>query len=150
MGVNDSLPLVNDSLLLVNHSFPFAKELLHLTTASLLLVNQSLPLASASLQGVSRPLHGAGGPLRLANKSLQGANECRRGATRTAFRVSVAVLQRTVQRNVWDSFVAGAVGVLELVESPVEAVQGEQFLVRALFAQFAVVHDDDAVGALDG
>src|SRR5947209_6455322 len=143
MGVNDSLPLVNDSLLLVNHSFPFAKELLHLTTASLLLVNQSLPLASASLQGVS-------GPLRLANKSLQGANECRRGATRTAFRVSVAVLQRTIQRNVWDSFVAGAVGVLELVESPVEAVQGEQFLVRALFAQFAVVHDDDAVGALDG
>src|SRR5205085_4428637 len=123
---------------------------LHLATDSLPLVNSSLPLADNPLQGVSRPLHGAGGPLRLANQSRHGANDCRRGPTRTGFSLSVAVLQRAAQGDVGDGFGAFAVGVLEFVEPPIEAVLGEQFLMRALFAQFAVMHDDDAVGALDG
>ena len=42
------------------------------------------------------------------------------------------------------------VPVLELVELPVEAALGEQFLVGAAFAELALVHDEDGVGALDG
>ena len=40
--------------------------------------------------------------------------------------------------------------VLELVEAVVDAALGEEFLMRALFAQAAFVEDEDAVGVLDG
>ena len=40
--------------------------------------------------------------------------------------------------------------VLELVELPVEATVREQLLVGAAFAEVALVHDEDGVGALDG
>src|SRR5579875_486704 len=41
------------------------------------------------------------------------------------------------------------VAVLELVELVVEAAKGEQFLVGALLAELAFVHDENDVGALD-
>src|SRR6266850_4258651 len=40
--------------------------------------------------------------------------------------------------------------VLELVEAVVDAALGEEFLVRALFAEAALVEDEDAVGMLNG
>ena len=40
--------------------------------------------------------------------------------------------------------------VLELVEPVIDAAHSQQFLVRALLAQTALVEDDDAVGVLDG
>jgi len=40
--------------------------------------------------------------------------------------------------------------VLELVEAVVTAALGEEFLVRALFAEASFVEDEDAVGVLNG
>src|SRR5712672_1482849 len=40
--------------------------------------------------------------------------------------------------------------VLELVEAVVDAALGEEFLVRALFAEAALVKDEDAVSVLNG
>jgi hypothetical protein len=40
--------------------------------------------------------------------------------------------------------------VLELVEAVVDAALGEEFLVRALFAEAAFVEDEDTVGVLNG
>ena len=40
--------------------------------------------------------------------------------------------------------------VLELVEAVVDAALGEKFLMRALFAQAALVEDENAVGVLNG
>ena len=40
--------------------------------------------------------------------------------------------------------------VLELVELPVEAAVGEQFLVRTHLAELPLVHDEDRVCALNG
>lgn len=42
------------------------------------------------------------------------------------------------------------VGVLKLIKFPVEAALDQQLLVRTLFANLAVMKDDDLVGALDG
>ena len=39
--------------------------------------------------------------------------------------------------------------VLQLVKLPVDSAFGQQFLVRSHFAQLALVHDDDLVGALN-
>ncbi len=39
--------------------------------------------------------------------------------------------------------------VLELIEAVVDATLGEEFLVRALFAEAAFVEDEDAVGVLN-
>jgi len=62
----------------------------------------------------------------------------------------VSELQTVAQRCVRQGFVARVVGVLEFVESPVEAALGEELLVRALLAQLAVVEDEYLAGALDG
>ena len=62
----------------------------------------------------------------------------------------VSELQTVAERCVRQGFVARVVGVLEFVETPVEAALGEELLVRALFAQLAVVEDEYLVGALDG
>ena len=40
--------------------------------------------------------------------------------------------------------------ILQLVETVVDAALSQQFAVRALFAQAALVEDEDAVGMLDG
>ena len=40
--------------------------------------------------------------------------------------------------------------ILKLIELPINTTHREQFLVGADLAELAFVHDDDAVGALDG
>ena len=42
-----------------------------------------------------------------------------------------------------------AVSILEFVKFPIEAMLGEQLLMRALFPNLAMMQDDDAVGALN-
>src|SRR5690349_463808 len=39
--------------------------------------------------------------------------------------------------------------ILQLIQLPVNATRGEKLLVRAALAQMALVHDQDAIGALD-
>src|SRR4051812_16315545 len=42
------------------------------------------------------------------------------------------------------------IGILKFVKLPIETVLRQQLLMSALFANLAVMHDDDLVGALDG
>ena len=62
----------------------------------------------------------------------------------------VAELKAVAQRRVRQRLVARVVGVLEFVETPVEAAAREELLMRAGLAQLAVVEDEYLVGALDG
>src|SRR5256885_2288154 len=63
---------------------------------------------------------------------------------------SVPQLQRAAKGDVGQGFGAGPDGVREFEESPAATAPREEFLMGAVFAQFAVVQDNDAVGALDG
>jgi len=51
----------------------------------------------------------------------------------------ISELQTVAERGVAEGVAARVVGVLEFVETPVEVAAGEELLVRALLAKFAVV-----------